>query len=296
MNLALILRDSWRITWKNLPLWVLALLMFLAFVPAGVLSLSFSMLASAVTFDDPMLRAIPEWQALLAGLRAAPAFQWVGLAAAAIVLLVVTTSATLMLQAASMRGVIAAAEGGRASLGHMFRLGRTRAGNIVKLSALFGCVSALIGVLPSLALLLIGGKSPLGVSLVQLAQTGLTPVSMALNIFALLLIMSIALEDFSPRAAFGRAGNVFKTGWWAFLLIFVLSGAAVVTSALIIVVPPIFVAPVAFIAPEAGIYLTLGTCGCGGIAAVFFFLFTVVFTQALYALVYREAARLAQAR
>jgi hypothetical protein len=60
MNLAAVLRDSWRITWKNPSLWALALFMFLAFVPAGALSFSFSTVASTITLptNDPQLRGI----------------------------------------------------------------------------------------------------------------------------------------------------------------------------------------------------------------------------------------------
>jgi hypothetical protein len=46
---------------------------------------------------------------------------------------------------------------------------------------------------------------------------------------------------------------------------------------------------------ELGLYSTLGAFGCSGLVALFFFIFTVIFTQALYALIYREAARLTTA-
>ncbi|HLF01225.1 MAG TPA: hypothetical protein VI547_04575 [Anaerolineales bacterium] len=293
MNLTLILRDSWRITWKNWPLWALAAFTIITLIPAGTLSAVFSTLANAPTFDNPYLSAYyPQWPALTAQLQTVPPIQWVGFAAVTLALVVITTSATLILQAASMRGVVIAAEKGTVSLGESLRLGRARTINLVKLSAVFGLVTALLGVLPSLALLLIGDKSPVGVALIHFAQTSLTPVTIALNILTLLLIMSIALEDFSPRKAFGRAGNVFKTGWWAFLIVAGLSSLAAVIAALIFAVPVFITMPVAFFSPEAGILLTGLGFVCGGLTALFFILFTGVFTQALYALVYREAARL----
>ncbi len=300
LNIGLILRDSWRITWKTWPLWALALLMFVAFILAAMLSLTFSALASAISFNDPtlqaILKAIPGWEAALSQLRATSAVSWIGLGVAAWIGLVGVTAATLMLQAASMRGVVLAVEGGNVSLGEMLRLGRTRAINLIKLSVFFSLLTAAIGVLPSLALLLIGDKSPLGVSLVHLVQTLLTPVTLVLNLLVLLMIMSIALEDFSPRAAFGRAKNIFRSAWWAFLIVFILSAGAVVIAAVMLIAPSFAVAPVILINPEIGIYLTLSGFACGGLVAAFFFLFTVVFNQALYALVYREAARLTTAK
>jgi hypothetical protein len=292
LDLALILRDSWRITWKNWPLWALAALTLVTLIPAGTLSAAFSTLANAPTFDNPYLSAyFPQWSTLTAQLKSVPPIQWIALAAVTLTLVVLTTSAALILQAASMRGVVIAAERGKVSLGEALRLGRARTINLVKLSAVFGLVTAIIGVAPSLALLLIGDKSPVGVALVHFAQTSLTPVTIALNILSLLLIMSIALEDFSPRKAFGRAGNVFKAGWWAFLIVAGLSGLAAVVATLIFALPIFITMPVAFISPEAGILLTGLGFACGGLAALFFILFTGVFVQALYALVYREAAR-----
>jgi hypothetical protein len=179
-------------------------------------------------------------------------------------------------------------------LGEALRLGRARAINIVKLSAAFGVIAAVIGIGPSLALILLGDKSPPGVSLIHLAQTGLSPVTMALNFVVLLAIMSIALEDFTPRAAFGRAGSVLRSGWWAFLVVIGLTAAAVIVSAITLVVPPVIIAPTIFLDPRTGILLTLGSCACTGLLAGFFLLFTAVFTQTLYTLVYRAAARLTQ--
>jgi hypothetical protein len=295
MNIAQVLRESWYVTWNNAALWVLALLMFLAFVPAGLLSLSFSTAASAISTPDSLTRMAPELSSLVDRLRAISLAAWAGLALAALILLVLTTAITLVLQAASMRGVVMAVETGKTSLRDSLKLGRARTMNIVKLSMLFGLITALLGLLPSLALVLVGEDSPAGVALIHLAQQGLTPVSIVLNLIVLLVIMSVALEDFSPRAAFGRAGNVFKSGWWAFIMVFGLSVVAVVLATILFAVPPVVVAPLAFFNPALALWLTLGGFVCGGGLGGFFFLFTAVFTQALYTLVYREAARLTAA-
>jgi len=299
MNLALILRDSWRITWHTWSLWLLALLMMVAFVPLGLLTLAFGAAANLTTYSDPtvsnFLEAFPQTENLQQELQAASAWQWLALAAVALIALVVITTLSLLVQAASMRGVVEAAEGKRVSLKEVLSLGRARTLNIFKLSLVFGLVIALLGVLPSLALLLVGKSSPLGVELIHLVQTGLTPLTTLLNIGLLLLIMSVALEDYSPKAAFGRAGTVFKQGWWAFLLVLGLSGAAGFISLFIFALPPFFVMPIVAFNVELGLYSVLGTFACSGLAALFFFIFTVVFIQALYALVYREAARLTPA-
>jgi hypothetical protein len=107
--------------------------------------------------------------------------------------------------------------------------------------------------------------------------------------------MSIALEDFSPRAAFGRAGNVFRKGWWAFLLVLGLSLLSVTITACIVIVPIFFAFPVILLNPDAGLWATGILLVVGVLCGLFFFLFTVVFTQTLYTLIYREAARLASA-
>lgn len=297
MNIAVVLRDSWYITWKNWSLWVLAVLMLVAFIPAGTLTMAFSAVANAVSLPggEAVWAVFPELDTLFVQTRLQSPLTWIGLASLALVLLVLTTSITLMLQAASMRGVVAAATTGKAAFVESLRLGKAKAVSIIKLSLLFGFITALISIAPLLLLILIGDQSALGTGLIHLAQTGLSPITTILNILALLLVMSIALEDVSPRAAFGRVGNVFRKAWWAFLLVFGLSLVSVFVTALIVILPFFIVLPVAFINPQAGILLTLVVLCVTILAGLFFFLFTVVFTQALYALVYREAARLTAA-
>jgi hypothetical protein len=267
--------------------------MFVAFIPAGTLTLAFSAVANAVSLPGgaEVWSVFPEFESFLTQTRQMSPYTWIGLAALALVLLVLTTSITLMLQAASMRGVVAAATTGKASFVESLRLGRAKAVSIIKLSLLFGFITAFISIAPLLLLILIGDQSALGTGLIHLAQTGLSPVTTILNILALLLVMSIALEDVSPRAAFGRVGNVFRKAWWAFLLVFGLSVVSVFVTAVIVTLPFFIVLPVAFINPQAGILLTLVVLCVTILAGLFFFLFTVVFTQTLYALVYREAAR-----
>ena len=261
MNLLAVLRNSWSITWRTGSLWLLAVLMLVTFLPVGVLTMAFSAVANLASFNDPtlttLLNAFPQTETLDQQIQSASPVQWIGWAAVAMIALVLTTTLSLIIQAASMRGVVLAAEGNKVSLFDVLRLGRTRTLNIFKLSSIFGLVIALLGVLPTLALLLVGKSSSLGVALIHLVQTGLTPITLFLNFLLLLLIMSIALEDFTPRAAFGRAGNVFKKGWWAFLLVIGLSGAAVTIPLLIFSLPPFLMMPLIILNPTVGILITL---------------------------------------
>jgi hypothetical protein len=295
LDIALILRDSWRITWKNGPLWALAVLMFVAFIPAGLLTMAFSTAANAVSLPggDPMWAMVPGLDILQAQVRQVSPLAWVGIAVAGLLLLIATTSITLILQAASMRGVVIAAEQGRVGFGDSLRLGKGKATNIIKLSMVFGFITAFISIVPLLLLILIGDQSALGTGLIHFIQTGLSSISLPLNLLVLLVVMSIALEDFSPRAAFGRAGNVFRKGWWAFIMVIGLSMLSVVVTACIVIVPLFFAFPVILLNPEAGLWVTGTLLILSILGGLFFFLFTVVFTQTLYTFVYREAAKLA---
>lgn len=294
MNIGSILRDSWYITWRNWPLWALTLLMAVAFVPAGVLSGVFGLAAETVSFRLDESPLFAELAGGVAQLRTLPASIWLGLAFAAFILLVATSSLTLILQAASMRGAAIAAVNGKVSFGEALTLGRDRIFNIVKLSLLFGILIAVLSLLPTLALVLLGDRSPLGATLIHLARTALTPITIALNLILLLLLMSIALEDFKPSTAFGRARNVFRQGWWAFLIVVGLSAVSALVAAAIFTVPLAVATTVAVLDQNAGLISIALACFCAGPITGFFFLFTAVFTQTLYTLVYREAAKLTQ--
>lgn len=295
MDIVAIIGAAWRITWRNWALWAMALAMLLAFIPLSLLTFAFSEAASLAAYEDPgsaaLLGALPGGEQLQRWLAAAPAWQWLALGLAALAGLVAATVLTLFTQAASMRGVLAAADGGRAALRPMLALGWTRARRLGGLSLAAGLVIAVLSLAPSAGLAWLGAGTPLGAVLARLTQTGLTPLTALLNFGALLLAMSIALEDYSPRAAFGRAGNVFRQGWWAFVLVAGISSVAAMITALIVVIPAVFAAPFMVFNMETGLMTLAGSLICGGLAALLFFIFTVVFTQALYALVYREAAR-----
>jgi hypothetical protein len=109
-------------------------------------------------------------------------------------------------------------------------------------------------------------------------------------------MMSVALEDFKPGAAFKRGWKVFSAGWWAFVFVFgiafVLSllGSMIVTAtALALLVPGLMLLAVS--TPLGAIALVIGGLLLTPLA-VFLSIFIAVFTLVLYTLAYREAARL----
>src|SRR5574337_1815980 len=99
MNIALVLRDSWRITWKHWRLWVLNLLLFVVFAPASTLAGGFGAVAGLLAVPFPGHQA-----AWMRQLRQIPGLTWAGIAVVALIVLVATTGVSWIVQAASMRG------------------------------------------------------------------------------------------------------------------------------------------------------------------------------------------------
>jgi hypothetical protein len=288
-----LLRESWRITWRNRGLWLLTLLMFVAFLPASALSGAFGGVAALVTL--PMSDPLPRW---MIQLRDMPVWAWLLITAAALIVLVICTAMSWLLQAAAMRGAAMAAERGTFALGEALRLGRRRALNLLTLSFTFGLLIIALGLLPPLALILLAGRFAFGVQLMQLAQTGLAPLNVALGVVLLLVMMSVALEDVGPGKAFGRAWRVFRSGWWGFALalgIALLASFALALLSLPVAVLLIVVAVGLSLlnSPAILVVALLLACGVFGPIGLFLMLFTAVYTLVLYTLTYRGAARMA---
>lgn len=294
MNIALVLRDSWRITWKHWRLWVLNLLLFVVFAPASTLAGGFGAVAGllAVPFPGPQA-------AWMRQLRQIPGLTWAGIAVVALIVLVATTCVSWIVQAASMRGAAMAADKGSFTLSEALRLGRQRLVSLLKLSLTFGVLITALGLAPPLLILLVGQGSPAGLMLINGMQTFLAPLSFVLGIALLLVMMSIALEDLKPGAAFKRGWQVFGAGWWAFAFVL---GITIVLTLIAAVVVGVLVIPLA-----VGVTLIAAGPPAVGWAIVLadgliilavsgpMFLFIAVFTIVLYTLTYREAARLTAA-
>lgn len=287
MNITEIFRNSWRLTWRLWQLWVLMLFLLIVFTPAVLLAGGFGGMAGMLL--TPWPGPMPNW---LMQLRLLPAWAWIALAVVALGVMVGATAVSWILQAASMRGAALATEKGSVTLGEALNLGWPRIISLLKISLTFGALAAVLGIAPPLIVVLLADKFTFGMQLLQTFQAIVAPVNIVLGIALLLVMMSIALEDLSPRRAFRRAWGIFRLGWWGFLLIFGLS--AVPSFALVfILVPIIFVLVFAFIlAPGVAPLITLLTCACVGPIILIGVLFVAVFTLILYTLMYRAAAQL----
>ncbi|MEK7311427.1 MAG: hypothetical protein AAB382_05615, partial [Chloroflexota bacterium] len=239
MNLAAVLRDSWRITWKNWGLWLLQLLLLLVFAPAIALSSSFGGVAALVALPIP--GRAPFW---LRQLRELPVAAWIGIAAAALLVLAATTAVSWMLQAATMRGAAMAAERGSFSVVEALKLGRQRLISLLTLSVIFGAIIGALGLMPPLLIILFSKRFEFAITLMNGAQTVLLPVNTVLGLVLLIVMMSVSLEDLKPGAAFKRGWKVFSAGWWAFVFVFGIAFALsfavtliVTAAALVLLVP-----------------------------------------------------------
>jgi hypothetical protein len=285
VNLSKLFTDSWKITWRSWRIWVLTLALFFTFLPAGIIGGLFSgavSVASNPNFvpDRPWLRE----------LQMMPPQLWLTGGITALVIMVAAAAVSWIIQAAGMRGASAAADGIQLSFSEMFALGRARFFTILKLSILFGLLIASLGLLPIFLRLFL--PQPYFAALASgLLSTFLAPLNAVISIAILLVLMAVALEGVSSNAAFGRAWKVFRSGWAAFLLVFLVTTIAGVLVSLFII-PPLAIIFYALVVDEQALLLAVG---CAGISAPMILLgmvFTGVFTLVLYTLAYRQAARI----
>ena len=285
MNVGDILRQSWRITWGCWPLWALNATLLLVFVPTFMLGGAFGGAAALVSV--PIAGAPPNW---LIEFRQIPAWAWAVITVMALGLLVLLTAASWMLQAAAIRGAAMAAEHGTFRLSEALHLGWGRTINIFKLSVTFGLLVAALALLPPVVAILLARRFEIGFQWVQFAQSALAPLNTALGLALFLVMMSVALEDLAPRAAFRRAWKVFRFGWWGFALVLGITALPAILIVLL-VVPLAVVVLIAFFV-DFGWVLLLACCGVIAPIGVGLMLFTAVFTVVLYTLMYRAAAQL----
>lgn len=291
MNLNLLLKESWRITRTSWSLWVLSAALFLAFVPAGLLSGGLGAAAAAITLPQ----AGPEWEWRNA-LRAWPAGAWMALGLAAVLTLVVATAVSYIAQAATIRGAaLAAARQQPVTLSEALQLGGPRLRRLLGLAGTVGVLISVLALIPLLLRLLAAQQlGPFGALALEAGQVALSPALSVVGLAVFLVVLAIAVEDVSARRAPGRAWAVFRQGWWAFLLVlFVtfLPGLAVAALTL----PVIFIAPLVLLDALMGGAALLVYCAVAGPLGVALLIFVAVFSTTLYTLVYRAAARLADA-
>lgn len=291
MNLSSILRETWRITWKSWPLWVVSGLMFAAMAVAMALAGVFSGLAALLSLPT-LSRSLPA----LGKPPQLPAAGWALAGGLTWAVLVAATAAAWMLQVAAVRGAALTADHGTVTLAATLNLGRQRVVSLVKLSLTFGVLLMGLSILPPLVTILIGQVGPGtagALGFLQLAQTGLVPFNTLVGLALFLVMMSIAVEDLTPRRAFRRTWAVLRYGWWGFLLVFALSALPGV-ALLLLLVPLMLTLPLAFLF-EGG-WLAPLLCGAGlAPVGLFILLFSSVFTTTMYTLIYRAAAQMSAA-
>lgn len=288
MNPLSILRESWRITWHTRSLWALTGLMYITLLPAMILSGGFGALTTSLFLqEDPALRTM--WSFRLPEM---PDAAWIALAGLVLFFSVGANIVTWMIQAASIRATMAAAEGARLSVRDALALGAGRIRSIVRLGLTLGLLLAILGILPSLAAVLFAR----GTMVIQMIQTGLSPIISALSIALALILLAIAAEDLRPRAAVGRAWIVFKSGWWGFLLV-VMANFLGALAVLVILIPVFSIVFAGFLLgatlqSEVTILLTAVGCGFSALLALVLTTLAMVFSTVLYSLTYRAASTL----
>jgi hypothetical protein len=291
MDIAVLLKGSWRITRTSWSLWVLSAALFLAFVPAGLLAGGLGAATAAVTL--PSVGPEPDW---LNAIRSWPAWAWLALGLIAILLLVVSTAVSYIAQAATIRGAALAAERQQpVTLGETLQLGRPRLMRLLGLAGTVGVLISILALVPVLLRLLAAQQiGPFGALLLEAGQVALSPLLSAVGLAVFLVVLAIAVEDVSARRAPGRAWAVFRKGWWAFLLVlFVTFLPGLAIGALTL--PIVFIFALFILDAVIGGAVLLVYCAVAGPLGFALLIFVAVFSTTLYTLVYRAAARLADA-
>ncbi len=285
-----ILKSTFRITFTAYPLWILNFMLIIAFVPALALAGVLGGVSAVMAFESPTAFT-PSWQRAL---RDLPFYVWLIIGAVAWIALVITTAISWILQASSMHGTSIAADKGSVSFKEALSLGKQRVMSLLTLSVIFGMIIGGLSLSPPLIALFFRGS--LGVGFESFLQTALAPINFVLGIVLLLAMMSIALEDLKPGAAFKRGFSVFKTGWWAFIFVIATSGivgGGVALVAAVLIGIPVFVGILIMIAsPPIGIIVIVVGLIIVGVIVLVLMILTAVFTIVLYTLTYKEASRI----
>jgi hypothetical protein len=206
-----ILRAGWAIASNSWLLWLLHLLLLVAFVPT--LMLTASVFGGLMALRVPWSPDQPAW---LISLRQITPSGWLGLAGAAFTLFSGSSAVLLLLQAVAIRAARLAAEPGRHSTRQAFQIGMRRLSGIIKISLLLGMLLTLSGV--ALALQLpTDPEARLG----PLLLAALAALLMGLVFF--MLMLSIVLDNLDLGPAARRAAHMLRQRWQGFLPVFAIS-------------------------------------------------------------------------
>lgn len=283
MDLAALIRDSWRITRTQPTVWALHALLLVVGLPSIIVSGAFGMLGALRELPSSGLPAgnLPDLAAQSPGLTAG--LWWAGLA-----LVIVFSALTQIILAAIYRAAASVLPPARPlGFAASLALGRARLGRIVLLSLTLGAALSALAMLPIL-LETLGAPATVTAALRPL----LTPITLVGGLAFLLLTLAFSLDDVRGREAPGRAWAVFKRGWTGFLLVFALTVVwSLVVGAL--AVPGIMAVALVWLWPGAGIAapLTTGVVAivCGG-PILALTLAGAAYSNILQTLVYRKAA------
>ena len=296
MNPFKILRESIRITFRAWAPWILAFLLCLVMIPALILAGGIGAAASYGILpeqDNPLNALNPPW-ADFSGL------EWALFLFLSLILLTVFSLLSWAIQAAMIRAADAAAEGKTVSVRSALRLGRDRWMSLLKLAFTFGLVIQAMGILPALLAIILRENTAWGSAVMPLVQTFLSPINLVLGVLVFLLMMSVALEDSRPRTALRRVGELVRSGWWGFLLAYILQAILALTIALIFA----FILAVALILFTAswlsnsagGTVLAVAICILASPIGMALLTFVLVFSTAYFTLTYRAASAEAAGR
>jgi hypothetical protein len=284
-----LIRRAWTITRHSPALWVLHVVLGLVGVPALVLG---ALVGGLFSLRDTWPANWPMPQVLVPAANL-PQLQLVMLWLVGLVLLIVTSAASGVLIGAIMRGVgLAGAGQVHVSWRACWSLGAARVRRILLFSLVVGVATSLLAWVP-VALPLAAPGSPLLNALSSVLQLGLGWVQAALAVALTIVLISVSVEDIGEREAPGRAWQIFKAGWWGFLLVFSMNLFETVALAGVIAVAVVGAVLALAYAPsiEAGTPLAIGVLLASTPFLVFISLFSLTFSNVLYALVYRSAAQ-----
>jgi hypothetical protein len=214
MKAGKIFHDSLQITMRVRQLWILTLILYVLLLPALVISAGLGIVTSYVLNPLKSIFVLP-W---LEPIREIPAGRCVLYATLTWVVLVATSLLSWAVQAAMIRAADAATAGNPVSIRESLRLGSRRWRSLIKLALTFGLIMQALAVLPTVLALILEKTGVLGFGLLQLVESVSSPLSIVLGIVVFLFTLSVALEDLRPQAAGRRVWELVRSGWWGFLL------------------------------------------------------------------------------
>ncbi|MBN2085170.1 MAG: hypothetical protein JW748_08070 [Anaerolineales bacterium] len=291
-----IIRESIQITFRTKAVWILAFLLYPVMIPALILAggmgaaASYGMLPAGNNAANSLPLPLQDFSTP----------EWVLFLVISLIGLTITSLLTWAIQTAMIRAADSAADGKTISIREALRLGKERWLSLLKLAFTFGLVIQAMGILPVLLAILLRENTVWGSAVVAMIQTFLSPVTLVLGILVFLLMMSVAIEDARPRTAFRRVGKLVRSGWWGFLLAYIVQAILALTVAFIlaffIAVVLILFAAAWLSNSTAGTAIAAAICVLASPVGLALLTLAMVFSTVYFTLTYRAAAAEAAGR